>query len=157
MLWMMETSFSFAEEVTHCIFARSATGSWTSYGSTIASWKKSPAALKWSTVHLRLSGRCCDERSSRGGQRPKRTDWTERRQTKKQTVYSRQTDHSTPKSSKSWDVGQDSRWHKPIWPCLIFCCEVVVCLFFYQSAATIIKTYNIHKSSNILVSVFNFL
>lgn len=86
-----------AGEATHCIFALSATGSWTSSGSTIASWKKSPAALKWSTLCSLSSGRCCDERSGPGGQRPKTTNWTER-SLKINRVQ------STERSSNSWDT-----------------------------------------------------
>lgn len=113
-------SCSVAGEATHCIFALSATGSWTSYGSTIASWKKSPAALKWSTLCLLSSGRCCDERSSHGGQRPKTTDWTERSLTRKSTMYSRQTNHPTVETGAGQQIKRMTQTHLALFDYLLW-------------------------------------
>lgn len=64
----MVSAFSFSEEAILCTFVPSATGSWTSCGSSTASWKRSPAAWRWSTLCLPSSGSWCERRSSCGGQ-----------------------------------------------------------------------------------------
>lgn len=128
----IEISFLVAEEVTHCIFARNATGSWTSCGSTIAFWRKLSTTWKWSTLCLLRTGSWFDDRSSRAE--------AEEEVAEGGPIWAL-TDIETLRGILELRCGTKGRaelWKKPIWPCLIFFCKV-----FDQPATIIIRPNHI--------------